>query len=163
MTNVPFVSRFPSAVSSPGFLLWKAANRHQRLQRQALADLGISPTQFSLLACYFFLAETNKRAVSQAEVCEYAALDKMLVSDGTRALLEKQLIVRTRSPNDGRAFAVGLTAVGAETCNRALAVVEALDAAFFAETGDVATFIALTTRLLQGSQPATADAGAHDP
>jgi DNA-binding MarR family transcriptional regulator len=87
----------------------------------------------------------------------------MLVSDGTRALLEKQLIVRTRSPNDGRAFAVGLTVVGAETCNRALAVVEALDAAFFAETGDVATFIALTTRLLQGSQPATADAGAHDP
>jgi DNA-binding MarR family transcriptional regulator len=148
MTTPRFESRFRSAAESPGFLLWKAANLHQRLQRQALGELGISPTQFSLLASFFFLSRTKHGPVSQAEVAEHASLDKMLVSDGTRALLAKKLIVRRRSETDGRAFDVELTEHGVATCNRALRVVEATDAAFFARTGDVPAFLALVTRLV---------------
>jgi DNA-binding MarR family transcriptional regulator len=143
-----FASRFSSPAESPGFLLWKAANLHQRLQRQALADLGISPTQFSLLASYFFLSSTHQRPVSQAELAQHAALDKMLVSDGTRALLGRRLIVRRRSRTDGRAFAIDLTEQGVAVCNRALRVIEETDAAFFARTGDVPVFVDLVAKLL---------------
>jgi DNA-binding MarR family transcriptional regulator len=143
-----FASRFPSANESPGFLLWKAANLHQRLQRQALGDLGISPTQFSLLASFSFLARKKRGPVSQAEVAEHASLDKMLVSDGTRALVAKKLLVRRRSKTDGRAFDIELTARGVAVCNRALRVIEATDDAFFARTGDVPAFLALVARLV---------------
>lgn len=148
MTKRTFASRFPSAAESPGFLLWKAANAHHRRQRRALAELGISPTQFSLLASFFFLSQTHGRPVSQAELAEHAALDKMLVSDGTRALLGKKLIVRRRSESDARAFAIELTERGVTVCNRALRVVEEADAAFFARTGDVPAFARLLTKLL---------------
>jgi DNA-binding MarR family transcriptional regulator len=148
VTKRPFASRFPSAAESPGFLLWKAANLHQRLQRHALSELGISPTQFSLLASFFFLANEKGGPVSQAEVAEHGSLDKMLVSDGTRALLAKKLLVRRRSETDGRAFDVELTAEGASVCNRALRVVEETDASFFARTGDVPLFLALVTKLV---------------
>ncbi|MCA2979179.1 MAG: MarR family transcriptional regulator [Myxococcaceae bacterium] len=149
MKKQPFASRFPSAAESPGFLLWKAANLHQRLQRQALGALGISPTQFSLLASFFFLSQRKGGPVSQAEVADHASLDKMLVSDGTRALLSKKLVVRHPSASDGRAYDVELTAKGVTTCNRALQVVEATDAAFFARSGDVPTFRALIARLVE--------------
>ncbi len=143
-----FTSRFPSASESPGFLLWKAANQHQRLQRHAMEDLGISPTQFSLLASFFYLAQRQPGPVSQAAVAAHAALDKMLVSEGTRALEAKRLVVRQPSARDGRAYDVELTARGEQVCSRALAVVEATDEAFFARTGDVPAFTALLTRLL---------------
>lgn len=86
MTKRAFASRFPSAAESPGFLLCKAANAQQRRQRRALAELGISPTQSSLLASFFFLSRTHGRPISQAELAEHAAIDEMLVADGTRAL-----------------------------------------------------------------------------
>jgi DNA-binding MarR family transcriptional regulator len=148
MKRQTFASRFSTPVESPGFLLWKAANLHQRLQREALAELGISPTQFSLLASFLFLCRQTGGPVSQAEVAEHASLDKMLVSDGTRALLARKLIVRRRSKTDGRAFAIELTPQGVTTCNRALRVVEATDAAFLARTGDVPAFVALLRKLL---------------
>lgn len=147
MKDTDFRSRFPSAADSPGFLLWKAANLHQRLQRLALSPLAISPTQFSVLACFFHLSRERGGPVSQAEVAEYASLDKMVVSDAARALLSKGLILRRRSQADGRAFQIELTGQGVETCNQALAIIEATDAGFFSRSGDVQTVLQLLKRL----------------
>ncbi len=147
-TRAAFESRYRAAGASPGFLLWKAANLHQRLQRHVLAEFDLTPTQFSLLACFFDLASSKGGPVSQAEVCEHAALDKMLVSDATRALSRKKLLVRARSMTDRRSFAIELTPRGKEVCNEALRVVEALDAEFFGRTDDVAGFVAMMARLL---------------
>ena len=151
---VPFASRFRSAAESPGFLLWKTANRHQRLQREALATLGISPTHFSLLACFADLTRRKGRPVSQAEVAEHAGLDKMVVSDGTRALLARQLIERRRSDSDRRAFGIALSPHGVATCNKALALVEACDATFFERCSDGAALIAMLRDLLNEVSPA---------
>lgn len=85
--------------------------------------------------------------MSQAEVAEYASLDKMVVSDATRALLLKGLILRRRSQADGRAFQIELTGQGVETCNQALAIIEATDAGFFSRSGDVQTVLQLLKRL----------------
>lgn len=147
MKDTDFRSRFRSAADSPGFLLWKAANLHQRLQRIALSPLAISPTQFSVLACFFHLSRERGGPVSQAELAEYASLDKMVVSEASRALLSKGLILRRRSQADGRAFQVELTGQGVETCNQALAIIEAADAAFFLRSGDVPAVLQFLKRL----------------
>lgn len=130
----PFGSRYPAAEASPGFLLWKVANRHQTLQRRALAGLDLTPTQFSVLACFGDLA--GQDPVTQADVCRHAALDKMLVSDATRALIAKGLLTRSPSATDRRASVVTLTPAGRSVCNQALRIVEPLDEAFFATSGD---------------------------
>lgn len=144
--NTSSESRYDSADASPGFLLWKVANLHQKLQRRELDSLDLTPTQFSVLACYGDLAGTGE--VTQAAVCNHAALDKMIVSDATRALVDKGLLARTASAHDGRAAAITLTRQGRATCNRALRVVEALDASFFERTGNLDSFVRQLRALL---------------
>ena len=148
MRNKTFQSQFQGPESSPGFLLWKASNFHQRLQREALRELDLTPTQFSILACYFFLAAETDVAVSQSDVGRHAALDKMLVSAGTRALEQKKFIKRLPSKTDGRAFSIRVTPRGAATCNQALRITENLDAEFFDGLDNVGNFTRMLTTLL---------------
>ncbi len=133
MTNT-FDSDHAGPDASPGFLLWKVANLHQNLQRRALSDLNLTPTQFSVLACYSYLSLSGQ--VTQADVCHQAALDKMMVSDATRALITKGLVTKAPSETDGRASVISLTRTGRSVCNKALKIIEPLDAALFASTGD---------------------------
>lgn len=137
--NKKLNTKFDSAESSPGFLFWKVANLHQRLQRQVLKDLDISPTQYSLLACYFFLKNPTKLP-TQSDICEMAGLDKMLVSDTTKALLRKKLVCKKSNKDDQRSFFIELTDEGKSICNKAVKLIEALDDEFFALTGNTNTF-----------------------
>lgn len=137
--NKKLNTKFDAAESSPGFLFWKVANLHQRLQRQVLKDLGISPTQYSLLACYFFL-KTPTKLPTQSDICEMAGLDKMLVSDTTKALLKKKLVCRKSNNDDQRSFFIELTDEGKSICNKAVKLIEVLDDEFFALTGNTKTF-----------------------
>jgi DNA-binding MarR family transcriptional regulator len=131
-------SEFASADASPGFLLWKVANLHQKLQRRALDKLGLTPTQFSVLACYGDLTRTGQ--VTQADVCAHAALDKMIVSDATRSLVANGLLAKMPSTTDRRASNLSLTRQGRSTCNRAIRIIETLDASFFIDSGNVELF-----------------------
>jgi DNA-binding MarR family transcriptional regulator len=130
-----FRSKFKSADMSPGFLLWKASNLHQKLQRRALVELDLTPSQFSILACYFFLSGKGQ-SVTQAEVCRYAGIDKMLISDLTKTLMKKNCIKKTTNKEDGRSYVIRLTKSGVDKCNQALKIVEALDAVFFSTAKD---------------------------
>lgn len=125
-----FQTAFETAENSPGFLLWKVSNLHQRLQRRELATLDLTPTQFSVLACFAHLSKAG--SPSQSDVCAFAALDKMIVSDATRALLDKGFVLKTPSDTDKRMSTIKLTRSGRATCNQATKIVEALDASLFA-------------------------------
>lgn len=125
-----FQSNFKSAEMSPGFLLWKVSNLHQKLQRKALLDLDLTPSQFSILACFFFLSD-KQPIVTQADVCRHAGIDKMLISDITKVLLKKRLMKKIRNKNDGRSFAIQITEEGALKCNQALKIIEEVDFNFF--------------------------------
>jgi DNA-binding MarR family transcriptional regulator len=137
--NKKLNTKFDAAESSPGFLFWKVANLHQRLQRQVLKDLDISPTQYSLLACYFFL-KTPTKLPTQSDICEMAGLNKMLVSDTTKALLRKKLVSKKINKDDQRSFFIELTDEGKLICNKAVKLIEVLDDKFFALTGNTKTF-----------------------
>lgn len=118
---------------SPGFLLWKVSNLHQRLQRKSLEELDLTPSQFSVLACYFFLSKKSD-SVSQTDVCHHAGIDKMLVSDLTKTLIKKHYLKSLKNKNDRRSYNIEVTDEGAPACNRALKIIEELDTEFFGKS-----------------------------
>lgn len=140
-----FETQFKKANQSPGFQFWKVANLHQRKQRQALKDLDITPSQFSVLACYFYLQNHQDELPTQALVCEHSKLDKMHVSDITKALLQKKLLSKKSNKEDSRSYRLELTANGATICNKAVRLIEKLDHQFFGHAGDIVSFQKMLT------------------
>jgi DNA-binding MarR family transcriptional regulator len=122
-------TQFASAEQSPGFLLWKASNRLQRLHSRCLADLGLTPTQFSVMMCLVYLRQDG--AVNSARIVQHTGMDKMAVSDLVKALHKKRLLSRSADTEDGRSRLIEPTARGVALTNSAVAKVEALDALYF--------------------------------
>lgn len=143
-----FQSKFESADQSPGFLLWKASNLHQRLQRKSLLELDLTPSQFSILACYFFLS-SKYSSVTQATVCRHAGIDKMLISDLTKTLIKKNCLKKIANKEDRRSHSIKLTENGEAKCNQALKIIETLDAKFFARARDSKSLVRGLTDLVE--------------
>ncbi len=141
-----FETKFQSAEMSPGFLLWKVSNLHQRLQRKALLDLDLTPSQFSILACFFFLSD-RQPIITQSDVCRHSGIDKMLISDITKVLLKKRLIKKMVNKHDGRSFAIQITDEGASRCNHAVKIIEEIDMKFFQKSGNSTAFLTTLAEL----------------
>jgi DNA-binding MarR family transcriptional regulator len=127
--HVIFKSNFRSAEDSPGFMLWKASNRLQRLHARCLTDLEVTPSQFSLMTCLVYLHQSG--GVTSSRIVSLTGMDKMLVSDLVRALEKKRLLRRLPHPEDGRSWLIEPTTRGIELTNSAVRQVEAVDAKFF--------------------------------
>ncbi len=126
-------TEFASAEDSPGFLLWQVTNRWQAAQRATLKPFGLTHVQFVLLASLTWLDAEGP--VSQRQLADHAASDRMMTSQVLRVLGSRGLVDRETDPRDGRAKAVAVTAEGAELADRAVKAVEACDRAFFAPLG----------------------------
>jgi DNA-binding MarR family transcriptional regulator len=121
---------------SPGLLLWRATLRWQRAVAAELKPLGLTHVQFVLLASTWWLTRVAGEMPSQRRIAEHAATDPMMTSQVLRTLEGKGLIERRLDPRDSRARHVGVTDAGADLAARAVTVVEAADASFFAAVKD---------------------------
>jgi DNA-binding MarR family transcriptional regulator len=126
----PLPTRFAGPKESPGFLLWKVSNAWQRRQRAALQPLGLTHSQFVVLATATWFGSSE--ALTQARLAELSGVDPMTTSQVLRTLEAAGLLERRDHPDDPRAKAIVVTAAGREKARKAVAVVEATDAAFFA-------------------------------
>jgi DNA-binding MarR family transcriptional regulator len=117
---------------SPGFLLWHATLRWQRGIAQALAPLDLTHVQFVLLACTWWLNDQGAEP-NQVAIAAQAGTDIKMTSQALRSLERKGLIEREIDSADTRARRVRVTKQGARLAPRAIAIVEAVDARFFAE------------------------------
>ncbi len=117
--------------STPGFLLWQAANRWQRTLGAALRPLGLTHVQFVLLASVWWLARTHDSLPTQRQIADQAGTDPMMTSQVLRALERRGLVSRARGSADARVRTVMCTPEGARLSQRAVRVVEAADADFF--------------------------------
>ncbi|CAN5473922.1 hypothetical protein BH11ARM2_BH11ARM2_14880 [soil metagenome] len=97
--------------NSPGFQLWRASNAWQRVLRRLLDPMGLTHTQFIVLAIADRLGKV-KPCVTQAMIHEVAELDENLTSQVVRSLQAKGLVERRPHPEDGRAVSLMLTAEG---------------------------------------------------
>jgi MarR family transcriptional regulator, organic hydroperoxide resistance regulator len=124
-----------SAWEKPGFLLWHATLRWQRMVGVALKPTGLTHVQFVLLASAWFL-EDRTGPPSQRELAEHAGTDAMMTSQVLRALEAEGLIERHADPADARVKRLTVTPAGRAAAAQALAAVDRLDRDFFGPAGD---------------------------
>ena len=129
--------------------LHRLSNLHQKLQKKALEVLDLTPSQFSVLTCYFFLSKKSD-SFTQTDVCRHAGIDKMLVSDLTKTLLKKHYIKSSKNKIDRRSFNIEVTSKGANVCNSALKIIEELDAEFFNKSKRHRDFVEIMQELARG-------------
>jgi DNA-binding MarR family transcriptional regulator len=136
----------PGPEQSPGFLLWRATLRWQRMIAAALAPLDLTHVQFVLLACTWWLNESGERP-SQIGIARQAGTDVKMTSEVLRGLEAKGLLDREANESDARARRVVVTRKGKILAPKAIAVVEAVDAEFFGPVPSEQA-ITLLTRLV---------------
>jgi len=133
--------------NSPGFLFWRIALHWQRVMLASLRPLGLTHVQFVLLASTWWLTTVAAETPTQRRLAEHAGTDPMMTSQVLRALEAKGLITRAADPDDSRARRIAVTRLGAKLAPRALAIVEAADAEFFASAGDKPALLKTLRRL----------------
>ncbi|HMV41420.1 MAG TPA: MarR family transcriptional regulator [Leptospiraceae bacterium] len=123
------------AEDSSGFLLWQVTSIWQREIRKALDPLGLTHSQFVLLASIFWLILHNEE-VTQIKLSDHTKIDPMTTSTVLRTLQAKGYLKRKEHTTDTRAKTVILTKEGEEITKQAVKIVEKFDKQFFASLGD---------------------------
>jgi len=108
-----------------GFVLWQAAMRWQRAIDAALRPLGLTHTQYLVLASAARAIGELGDAVAQLAIAESAGLDSATTSILIRKLESRGLLDRDVDSIDGRRWRVTLTQRGRSMLDKATALVEA--------------------------------------
>lgn len=83
---------------------------------QDAGQQGLTPTQGQILT---LLAKKGKSGVRLSEVAKNLAVTAATASDAVTSLVDKGLVQKTRSPDDGRAIAITVTSTGQQAAEQA--------------------------------------------
>ncbi|MEV0182337.1 MarR family transcriptional regulator [Streptomyces sp. NPDC050625] len=114
-----------SAGATPGFLVWRLSMKWRVAVDRAVAPLGLTHAQYSLVASLYGMQRSGLRP-SQRRLADHTGLEALYVSKLARSLESAGLVERTRDPHDPRAVQLALTEEGRETTRRAIGVVHGL-------------------------------------
>jgi DNA-binding MarR family transcriptional regulator len=134
MKSKPLLTSHSGPSDSPGFLLWRISNTWQREQRAALQPLGLTHTQFVMLAVTTWFG--SQEPLTQARLSQLTGSDPMTTSQVVRTLLANGLFVRDVHPTDTRAKIISVSEAGRDIAHKAIVVVEEVDRKFFAPLGE---------------------------
>jgi DNA-binding MarR family transcriptional regulator len=120
------IIKYSNAMASPndspppstGYLLWHLSLRWRVALDRALAPLGLTSSQYGVLASLHGLSGAGSRP-SQRELASFSGLEPMHVSKLIRALERAGLVERAGNPNDTRAVQLTVTARGVEVVTAA--------------------------------------------
>jgi DNA-binding MarR family transcriptional regulator len=124
----------PAENPSVGYLLWRLTTRLRAAVDRALAPLGLTHAQYTLLASLYGFARSGAQP-SQRELSDWTGLEPIFVSKLTRALERIGHLERAEHPTDSRAFQLRLTDHGTAVAKRAIAIVQTLQEEFTAPIG----------------------------
>ncbi|MCF2127594.1 MarR family transcriptional regulator [Strepomyces sp. STD 3.1] len=114
-----------SSHATPGFLVWRLANKWRVAVDRAVAPLGLTHAQYSVVASLYGMQRAGERP-SQRRLADHTGLEALYVSKLARALEAAGLVERTRDPRDPRAVQLALTDQGESVTREAIAVVREL-------------------------------------
>jgi DNA-binding MarR family transcriptional regulator len=141
---------YSSPADIPGFLLWSLSKLWEQNRRASLATLGISHTQFVLLANVVWLSNRH-HIVTQQVLSSWTRIDKVTVSAVISRLETKGLLKRQVHPPDRRAYELEVTAEGRRIALEGVREVERTNAAFFAPLeNELPDLVRLLQVLLRG-------------
>jgi DNA-binding MarR family transcriptional regulator len=115
----------PSAAVARGFALWRAAMRWQRAIDSVLRPLGLTHTQYLVLASTARAIREQGDAVAQFAIARSAGLDCATISTLARTLETRGLLDRGIDGLDGRRWRVLVTQRGRNLLEKATPLVEA--------------------------------------
>ena len=115
---------------STGFWLHQAALAWRAELDARLRPLGLTPTQFLLLASTGWLEHLGQQPTQQ-EVAHQAGADRMMTSKVVRTLAERGLLRRDADLADARALRLALTPAGRELTRAATEIARDVDSGFF--------------------------------
>jgi DNA-binding MarR family transcriptional regulator len=121
---------FKKPDESSGYLLWQVTMLWQRKIKKELDAIGITHTQFVLMASLAWLLKSSD-SVTQTDIANHSNTDTMMVSKVLRSLQSKGFLLRQEHATDTRAKVVCLTEQGQTILQKALKIVEAVDISFF--------------------------------
>jgi DNA-binding MarR family transcriptional regulator len=146
--NSPIFS-YTKPEENTGYLLWQVTMQWQLSMNRALRKMGLTLTQFSLMAGVYWLNKKNQ-AVTQQQLADYANTDKMMTSKVLTVLEKKQFIQKINDPKDSRAKLLSMTPKGTQTLREAYLVVQQVDSSFFTRVAqDKVVFDDLLLRLMK--------------
>jgi DNA-binding MarR family transcriptional regulator len=111
--------------ATPGFLVWRLSMKWRVAVDRAVAPLGLTHAQYSLVASLYGMQRSGLRP-SQRHLADHTGLEALYVSKLARALESAGLVERTRDPRDPRAVQLALTEQGRDVTRRAIKVVHGL-------------------------------------
>lgn len=111
--------------ATPGFLVWRLSMKWRVAVDRAVAPLGLTHAQYSLVASLYGMQRSGLRP-SQRHLADRTGLEALYVSKLARALESSGLVERTRDPRDPRAVQLALTDEGREVTRQAIKVVHGL-------------------------------------
>ncbi|MFE2415802.1 MarR family winged helix-turn-helix transcriptional regulator [Streptomyces hokutonensis] len=111
--------------ATPGFLVWRLSMKWRVAVDRAVAPLGLTHAQYSLVASLYGMQRSGLRP-SQRHLADRTGLEALYVSKLARALESAGLVERTRDPRDPRAVQLALTDEGREVTRQAIKVVQGL-------------------------------------
>ncbi|MFE3229998.1 MarR family winged helix-turn-helix transcriptional regulator [Nocardia sp. NPDC059228] len=121
---------------SPGFWLHHAALEWRATLERNLRPLGLTPTQFNLLASAGWLSREGELPTQQ-QVADMSGSDRMMASKVIRGLEERGLLLRHADPADARVLRIELTSAGRELAGRGVQTAVDTDAQLFGDDGDL--------------------------
>lgn len=130
-----------------GYLLTQVSFLKQRTVNAALRGLDITYIQFVILAATLELGAEGA-LVSQQMISDERRLDKAMVSNVVKTLVDKGLVLRREHPSDRRAFTLELTEAGRDKAIKGRETAGRVDAVFF-EGIDKDAFREMLARLLR--------------
>jgi MarR family transcriptional regulator, organic hydroperoxide resistance regulator len=110
---------------TPGFLVWRLSMKWRVAVDRAVAPLGLTHAQYSVLASLYGMVRAGERP-SQRRLADHTGLEPIYVSKLIRSLEAAGLVERTPDPTDTRAIQLTLTGPGTEVAERAIDVVREL-------------------------------------
>ncbi|RRR76188.1 MarR family winged helix-turn-helix transcriptional regulator [Streptomyces sp. RP5T] len=111
--------------ATPGFLVWRLSMKWRVAVDRALAPLGLTHAQYSVVASLYGMQRGGERP-SQRRLADRTGLEPLYVSKLARSLESAGLLERARDPRDPRAVQLALTEEGRERTRQAIDVVQVL-------------------------------------
>src|SRR3954447_18752617 len=105
--------------ATPGFLVWRLSMKWRVAVDRAVAPLGLTHAQYSLVASLYVMQRSGERP-SQRRLADHTGREPLYVSKLARTREAAGLLERTRDPKDPRPVQLALTEHGRETTGRAI-------------------------------------------
>ncbi|TCO65716.1 MarR family winged helix-turn-helix transcriptional regulator [Actinocrispum wychmicini] len=118
-------------LASPGYWLHQAALAWKAELDGRLRRLGLTHTQFILLATVGWLETVGGGPPGQQEVADGAGTDRQMTSRVVRTLADHGLIARLAHQSNARSLRLTLTPQGRELARQAIVIAQDVDARFF--------------------------------